>query len=435
VSTRATAPGGAVLFVEEARALPLVSIAICLRSGCAYDPPGKDGLTRITARLLRRGADAMSAREIEEAIDRLGAELSFEIASCTVTLHAQVIRRNAAAFVDLLARLVGKPTFAEDELERIKRETIAEIIESRDNDRALAQHAFRRALFDGHPYGRSAQGTTGTIAAITRGDVISHHRRHFVRDNLVLGFAGDIDEAEAAKHAAVITDALPAGDALGDPVAEPTLKKGRHLVFVNKPERTQTQILIGTLGTSAHDPDHIALGAACAVFGGTFTSRLMREVRSKRGWSYGAYARLSLDRHRQSFSVWTFPAAADAAPCIALELDLLTAFHTTGVTPREIGFIKKYLARSHAFDIDTAPKRLHQALDVELLALPADYYSAYVAHVNAVTPEAASEAVRARLSAADLTIVVVGTADGLADAVKAAIPALESHKVVPYDDE
>jgi zinc protease len=427
--------GGAVMYVEEARVIPLVSMAICLRSGSAHDPPGKEGLARITARMLRRGTGGMSAQEVEEAIDRLGAELSYEIAPSTVTLHAQVIRRNAAAFVDLLARLLGKPTFAEDELERLKRETIAEIIESRDNDRALAQNALRRALFDGHAYGRSATGTTHTVRAIAPGDVALHHRTHFVRGNLALGFAGDVDEAEAAKYAAVIAEALPAGEAVPDPVDEPAQKKGRHLVFVDKPERTQTQILIGTLGTSPHDPDHVALGAACAVFGGTFTSRLMREVRSKRGWSYGAYARIMIDRHRQGFSMWTFPAATDAAQCISLELDLLTAFHTTGVTPREVGFIKKYLARSHAFDIDTAPKRLHQALDVELLGLPADYYSAYVAHVNAVTPEAASLAVRARLSPADLTIAVVGTANELVAAVKAAIPALESDKVVPYDEE
>jgi len=208
---------------------------------------------------------------------------------------------------------------------------------------------------------------------------------------------------------------------------------GRRLVFVDKPERTQTQVLIGSLGTQPHDEDHHALSVANAIFGGTFTSRLMREVRSKRGWSYGASARLGVDRHRQAFTMWTFPAATDAAACLALELDLLSTFVAKGITTRELSFIKRYLARSYAFEIDTAAKRMHQALDVELLDLPADYYSGYIAHVEGVTLETANGAVSRRLGAKDLLITVVGTASEILEPVRAAIPELASHEVVPFD--
>jgi zinc protease len=206
-------------------------------------------------------------------------------------------------------------------------------------------------------------------------------------------------------------------------------------VFVDKPDRTQTQILIGTLGTWPHDPDHVPLTVANAVFGGTFTSRLMNEIRSKRGWSYGAHARLSIDRQRQAFSMWTFPAAEDAPACLALELDLLEKFVNGGITPREAAFIQRYLVRSHAFDIDTAPKRLHQGLDVELLGLPKDYYSTYVEHVKAVTPETANAAVRARIRPEDLLVVVVGTASRTFDPVRDAVKNLGSHEIVPFDQE
>jgi zinc protease len=202
---------------------------------------------------------------------------------------------------------------------------------------------------------------------------------------------------------------------------------------VDKPERTQTQIIIGGLGTAPHDDDHVALGVANAVLGGSFTSRLMREVRSKRGWSYGASARLSVDRQRQAFSMVTFPAATDAAPCIELELTLLEEFVTKGVLPRELSFIKRFLTRSHAFDIDTASKRLHQAIDVEVLGLPADYYSGYVAQVEAVTLEQANLAVKKRLSTEDLQVIVVGTASQILDGVRAAIPRLAEHAVEPFD--
>ncbi|MGH7296956.1 MAG: M16 family metallopeptidase, partial [Polyangiaceae bacterium] len=229
--------------------------------------------------------------------------------------------------------------------------------------------------------------------------------------------------------------AVAPGGSVPDAVPEPTMRPGRHLLLADKPERTQTQILVGTLGTSAHDEDHVPLVVANAVFGGTFTSRLMREVRSKRGWSYGASARTGVDRHRQSWVMWTFPAAEDAAPCLALTLKLMEAWVTGGVTPREISFIQRYLVRSHAFEVDTAAKRLHQALDVELLSLPADYYSSWTDRVRAVTPEAASAAVRNRIHPQDVLAVVVGTASQVLEPLKAAVPGLAAAKVVPFDAE
>ncbi len=427
--------GGAALFVEESHAVPLVSIAVCFRVGSTSDPNGKDGVARLMARMLRRGCPGLTSQQVDAEIDRLGAEMSVDVSASHLTLHSQVIKRSLNAWIELLVRLLGAPTFAEDELARLRRETTAELIEARDSDRALAHRALRRAVFAGHAYGRSAVGTAKTVESITTSDVRAAYARTCTRGNLIVGFAGDVTEDEAARLAARITGALPDGAAHVDGITDPPALAGRQLVFVDKPERTQTQILIGALGTWPHDPDHVPFSVACSVFGGTFTSRLMREVRSKRGWSYGAYARLAIERRRQSFSIWTFPAATDAPACIELELGMLADFVEKGVTPRETAFMKKYLTRSHAFDIDTATKRLHQALDVELLGLPADYYDGYTKHVEAVTPEAANASIGARLSPKDLRIVVVGTKDDLLEKVKEKIPNLEQTDVVPFDAE
>ena len=350
-------------------------------------------------------------------------------------LHGQVIERNLGGFINLLATLMAEPTFPEDEYERLRRETLAEIVEARDNDRSLAQQAFRREVWKGHAYARSTTGTNKTLAALTLDDVRAAYRTHFVQGNVALGFSGDVETPRAVELAERLAEGLAKGPRVPDPVGEPGRIPGRRLVFVDKPERTQTQILIGGLGTSPHDADHVPLSVANAVFGGSFTSRLMREVRSKRGWSYGAYARLAVDKQRQAFSMWTFPAATDAPACIALELQLLEAFVSKGIGPKELSFIKKFLGRSYAFDIDTAAKRLHQGLDVEVLGLPADYYSAYLAKLDAVTVAQANAAVKVRLSADDVLVVVVGTAAELDEKVRLSIPRLAEHKVVPFDRE
>ncbi len=435
MTIRIDSGGASVVYLEESHKIPLVSIVIALRTGNAHDPVGKDGLSRITARMLRRGAEGLDARTIEDAIDRLGGEMAVDTGASSVAIHAQVIRRSADAFMELLGRLLGTPTFPEDELERLKRETLAEIDETKDHDRSLAQQAFRRAMFGGHAYGRDGAGTVTTVRSITVGDAKAHFAKHFTKGNVVVGFAGDVTPEDAARFARMLTARLPEGAAVADDVGPPVTKGGRRLILVDKPERTQTQILIGMLGTWPHDPDHVALSVATSIFGGTFTSRLMREVRSKRGWSYGASARASIDRQRQSFSMWTFPAAEDAAPCIALELELLEAWVKDGITQEELDFIKGYLTRSHAFEIDTAPKRLHQSVDVELLRLPADYYTGYLDHVKAVSVDSANKAVRDRLRTIDLLVVVVGTADDILEPVTAAIPGLTSHAIVPFDAE
>jgi zinc protease len=233
--------------------------------------------------------------------------------------------------------------------------------------------------------------------------------------------------------------ALPPGEASAqrelDAVADPAGITGRHLVVVDKPERSQTQVLIGGLGTHPHDPDHIPLLVANTIFGGTFTARLSNEVRSKRGWSYGAYSSLPYDRRRQAFSMWTFPAAADAAACIELELSLLESWLSDGITEEELANAKSYLVRSNVFQTDTAAKRMGLLLDEHLHALPKDYHHTFTDKISAVTVEQANAAVRERISLDNLLVTVVGTASEVADDIARVIPKLEERRVIPFDHE
>ncbi len=424
-----------VVHVEPSDALPIVSVAVTFRSGSAHDPPGREGVARVFARMLRRGAHGYTAQQIEEAIDALGAELAADVSVSSTTVHFEVIRRSLDAMVDVVANLLARPTFDERELSRLLREAEAEIVEARDNDRALASRAFRRTLFAGHPYGRRVSGHIATLRSIGEGDVRAFYARHICRANAIVIVSGDVTEAEGRAVADRLLAGLPEGERVPDPVPPPVAVPGRHLVFVDKPERTQTQMVLGGLGTDAHDADHFALFVANTAFGGTFTSRLMQEVRAKRGWSYGASSRVGFDRQRDAFTMWTAPAAADAPACLALQLELLHTFREEGVTDAELEFVTRYLVRSHAFDIDTARKRVHQRLEAELYGLPPGYHERYVDHVQGVDRAAANAAVRARLSEDDLVVTVVGTHAELGELVAKAIPRLASVTVVPFDLE
>lgn len=429
---RALAPK---ILVETSRELPLVSVSVALRTGAILDPPDTEGATRFLARLMRRSAGGRSADANDRLIEGMGASLGAEVTQSAVVFQGAVIARSLDRFVDVLVDTIARPALPDDELERLRRETEAELTESLDDDRGLGRRWFRRRIFPNHPYSRSAGGTLPGVRNVN-GDVLrALYRRAVVADNLVLAFSGDVTEKRAHEIADTLVSAVHVGPAPIDETPEPGVPPGRRLVFVDKPERTQTQILIGGLGSHPGDPDHVALTIANTAFGGTFTARLMQEVRAKRGWSYGAYSNLPYDRRRQAFSLWTFPKAADAPACIALELEMLRALREKGLSPGEFGWAKRYLVRSHAFALDTAAKRVGLALDAELYQLPDGYYTRYVENLRAATLEQANQALRERLSDENLLLSVVGTQDTTLSGVKAAIPNLASTEVVRYDAE
>jgi zinc protease len=425
--------GGAAVLLETSRALPLVTISVGVKTGSLIDPPGKDGATRLLSRLMRRTAGGLDPQVIDTRIDSLGAALSADVAHSTMAFQATVISRSLDQFVDLLVDVLSRPSLAALELERLQRETLAELKDSLDDDRSLARRFFRRRFFGAHPYGRSVSGTSKTVPEITSADVQSVFKRSLVRENLVFALSGDVDAVRASQIATRISDALPSGGALTDDTPEPEAVPGRRLVIVDKPERTQTKILIGCLGSHTRDEDHVALLVANTIFGGTFTARMTQEVRSKHGWSYGAYSSMPIDRRRQSFSMWTAPKAEDAGPCLKLELDMLHELREKGVTKAELSWAKRYMVRSHCFAIDTAAKRVGLELDQTLYDLPADYYSRYTERVQSVTLEQANLALRKRLSEDNLLITVVGTESVIGTSVREAVSNLASTEVVAFD--
>jgi len=423
------------VFVEPSPALPIVSVVVAFRSGSAHDPVGREGLGRMTARMLRRGAEGWASEAIETTIDSLGGEFGVDVSPSASSVHFEVIRRSLEPFVELVATLMAKPVFDEAELGRLKREAEAEIIESRDSDGTLCARAFRRTLFAGHPYSRRVSGAISSLRVLSREDVVGFYGTHYTRENAAVAISGDVDVEEGHVIAERLLSGLPVGVAVPDPVPAPVASAGRRLVFVDKPERTQMQMIVGGLGTHPTDPDHIALVVANTAFGGTFSSRLMNEVRSKRGWSYGASSRVGFDRQRDAFTMWTAPKASDAAACLALKLELLHTLRKDGITRDELSFVKKYLIRSHAFEVDTARKRVHQKLESAIYDLPEGYHERQLERIEAVTLEEANAAIRERLSEDDLVISVVGTHEQIGEAVAAAIPRLAEARVDPFDLE
>lgn len=420
------------VYVETAKTIPLVHVTVALRRGAAFDPDGLAGLTRLTTRLMRRTAGGVPLTELEKQLDRMGISLGADTSYSNVSLQAAALSRSIGPCVRIMADALQHPGLAETEFSRLKRETLAELGEGQDNDRGLASRAMRRLLFANHAYGRSVAGTTASVKKLEH-DHAQTLCKHLVRrGELLIGFSGDIDEDAALAYARQLAEAIPESAPQTTDFSEPAAIEGKRLVFVDKPERSQTQIFIGTMGSHPKDEDHLDLHIANTVFGGMFSSRLMQQVRVQRGWSYGAYSSLPLDRHRQAFSMWTFPKSEDAAACVQLEMQMLAEWVDKGITAAELKSAKNMLIRSYAFMVDTAAKRLGLTLDEVLYDLPSGYYASYPKRVAQVRLEDVNAALKRRLNPENWVMSVVGTKDRVLADLEKVLPAVET-SIIAFD--
>lgn len=420
------------ILVESSDVLPLVDVEVAFPVGSLRDPAGREGLAQLTGQLMRFGPRGLSQERFEERLACLGARLSVEVSMRTTRARATVLRRNLDALLALLAQMVWDPAMRSGDFAKLKRQALAGLIARLDDDQTLGAICFREALFGAHPYGRPLGGHTESIARIGVKQVKDFYTRHIAHGAFFVGVAGDVIDAEAR---ALIASHFPSVGRRKRrmPHVPPTRPRpGRHVVIVDKPERTQTQLFIGTLGARTRDRDLFPLIVSNTAFGGTFSSPLMQQVRAIRGWSYGAFSRLLHSTQRDAWYMWTAPAAEYSAQCAALQLELLERWIERGVSRADLRFAQRYLINSHCFDRDTPAKRLEAQLDIEILNIPRSYVDKHDELVAGVDRELAIRATRTRISARDLMIVVVADANGVAGSFEA-LPGVDSVEVLPFD--
>src|SRR5262245_12731100 len=209
-----------IFLLEEQHDLPLCDVRFVVRTGASADPNGREGLARYAAELMRRGAAQRRRAELDTAIDALGASLEVEARQDFITWSGHCLRRNLEGLLALAGDVLCRPRFDEDEEEKLRRESLALLDDIRDDDGSLAARFFEREALAGHAYGRSVLGDERSIGLHDAAQAAAWARAHVVKDNLIVGVAGDVDEATAR---ALVEDALaslPAGPAPA-PVALP----------------------------------------------------------------------------------------------------------------------------------------------------------------------------------------------------------------------
>jgi zinc protease len=403
--------------VESHPAVPLAQVLVLTPGGCAADPADRSGLGRHAAELMRRGAGGLSRAELDEKLDHLGASIDVVTSTDAIGFLAHGLARHLPTLVDLLADVLARPTLAADEHERLRRESLALLDDVRDDDGSLCARFFEREVFPGHAYGQSSLGTEASLGAMTLADVHAWRHQAMDRRRALIGFAGAVPEVEALTLAPILAAAFAEAEPsqkLPGPAAGPVaLPSARRTLLIDKPERTQSHILVGHAGPARRDPAWLPLQLGATAFGGTFTSRLTTEVRVKRGWSYGASCRLGRGRFGSSFRIKVFPSTELVRDTLALVLELWREVADKGLSAEEIEFARGYLAGSWAFELATPADRLGKKLDLELLDLPGDTFTGHLQRLAAITPDEVNDAIRRFWHPEHAAVVLTGTARDL----------------------
>lgn len=404
-----TANGARVYFVE-ARELPMLDVRMVFDAGGARDG-ALGGLASLTSRMLDEGTKTRDTAAIAGGFERVGAEFGSSSYRDMAVVELRVLSDPAfrEPAVEVLADVVANAQFPADAYARAQKSSEIGQQQQEQSPAALAGRTFYKGLYGDHPYAHPPSGTRETLAKIRREDLVAFHQRYYVARNLTLAIVGALSRAEAEALADKVSAALPAGE------PAPALPEVRRLAKPKQIHReypsAQTHILMGAPGIRYGDPDYYALLVGNEILGGGgFTSRLMEELRTRRGFTYGVYSSFQQMRAEGPFQVSLSTRADQTGEALRLIRAELDRFVRKGPTDEELRVAKASIVGG--FPLSTASNKsiIGYLGAIGFYGLPLDYLDQYLARVQAVTPDDVRQAFARHVDPSRLLVVTVGKA-------------------------
>lgn len=403
--------GGVPVFFVEAHEIPIIDLQVIFGGGSAADPAGKEGLALLGTGLLDEGADGLHANEIGYEFERFGAIYGADVSSDSLAIHLRTL--GAPEYLEpALAnfrRVMLKPDFPDDAVERQRQRMLIGIQQKKQDPGALADDAFKQAIFGDHPYGRPDEGTEPSLSSITPAHLRDWHGRQVVVGNAMIALVGDLDRAGAEALAERTVAGLPSGAAVAPVAPVPQMPQGAEL-RIEHPS-TQTHILLGQPGMKYGDPDYFPLLVGNHILGGGgLVTRLFNEIREKHGLSYAAYSYFSPRREAGPFTARVQTEATQTERTLEILRATLRDFIANGPAEDELRAAKKNLSGGFPMRMDSNRKLLAYAGVIGFYGLPLDYLDRFIGRVESVTAEQIRDAFRRRLDVDRMATILVGPA-------------------------
>jgi len=405
-------PSGIKAWLVREHAVPLIAMTYAFRGGSAQDEADKAGTANLVADTLDEGAGDLDSTAYHERLERHAIELMFSADRDYLRGSLRTLTEHSEEAFDLLGLALQKPRFDAEAVERVRSQELSVLRGETTNPSSLASKRWWSTAFPDHPYGRESRGTLATVPRITAEDLRGYVGHVFARNELTVSIVGDVDPATAGKLIDRAFAALPAHNDL-KPVPEVTPRGlGRRIVIpLDVP---QAVVTFGGVGIARHDPDFMAAYVVNQVLGGgTFTSRLYREVREKRGLAYGVADNLVWFRHTAVMLGGTATRADRTADALKVIEEQIKRMAETGPTLEELAAAKSYLKGAYVLGLDTSTKVAAQLNEIQLDNLGIDYIERRGGLIDAVSIEDAKRVAK-RLYSGGLLVTVAGRPKDLA---------------------
>lgn len=404
-----TTQGLRVLWHDNPR-LPMIEARVYFDAGAARDG-AIPGLASAVNSLMQQGTRRRSGQEVALGFERLGARFNrtshrdmalFEL----VMLSDAEIRDPAMA---LLAEVITRPAFAPADWLRLQDSMRVGSKQRKQSPAAIASRLFYEALYTDHPYGHPPSGTLSSISRIRLEDIRDFHARHYVANNGTLVLVGDLRRAEAEALAEAFSAKMPSGREA--PLIAPPKNLGVSKRLHQPFNAEQTHVVVGQLGITRLDPDYFALTVANEVIaGGGFGSLLMRELREKRGLTYGVSSRFSVMRVNGPFQINFSTRADQAEEALSITQSILQQLQQQGLSADEVTRAIDAIAQSFPIGLTTNSQIASYLGVIGFYELPATWLQDYLPVLRTITTEQVNDALRRRLTPDQLVIISVGPA-------------------------
>lgn len=400
--------------VMERHQLPSVTFKLIIWGNTAGDPEGKEGLCRLTAKLLKKGAGPYSADKFAYAVESRGATVSVQTNYDYMTISGEFLSKDADFGLYLIATMLLEPRFSSREISFLKKKTTGEITSILDEPGRLCGILHNRNLFQKHPYGRPLIGNRHSIKRLNKKDIIDTHQQKMLQSRMLLTVVGDVKSETIAAKAKELFSDLMTKPLVSENDSSLIPIKGRTIFMVNKADQTQAHIRIGNIGIARSNPVFHKLVVTNTFFGGRFTSRLMTEIRVNRGLTYGIRSGISAYRNPGPVTISTFTKTASTALAVGLIYKEIYKLRSTKISESELGGTKRYLTGLYPLTLETN-KRLAQHLsDIYFYGLSLKTIEEFPGKITVVSVSDVQKTARRYYSESDTVVTVLGDVEKIA---------------------
>ncbi len=407
IVTRQLANGLKLLIVEQ-HELPLADFVLVVGSGSTADPAGKMGLANLTASMLREGTTTRKSLDIADQAAFLGINLSPTSSweSSSFSLHTPTLQLDSA--LALFADVALHPSFPSNEFERLRKNRLTELLQIRDQGPAIANLVFPAIIYGNvHPYGLASIGTEASVKSLTSADLQSYYQTNFKPNNATLIIVGDVNPDRIEQKINAQFGGWQRGDVPQLTYGEPAKAGVTTIYLVDKPGAAQSSFRIGSIGVPRSTRDYFALTVMNTILGGSFSSRLNRNLRETRGYTYGAGSRFDM---RRSAGPFTASAEIVAAKTDSALLEFMKELNgiRQSVPADELSRAKRYLQLQLPGNFETTQQIAAALVPVALYGLPLDYFNNYVQNIEGVTQADVNRVAQQYINPSSLAVVIVG---------------------------